>query len=83
MRRRTFLMAAGAASICRPAVAQDIGPIRQAAEAKGFRFGSAIKSRNLRDADFARLIEREMRYHHTGIRDQTDIHPSVRRCRSV
>jgi endo-1,4-beta-xylanase len=56
--RRAFL-AAGASTLAFPAAAQDPRTLKSLAAAKGFVFGSAAATYELKDADFAPLLARE------------------------
>jgi endo-1,4-beta-xylanase len=56
--RREFL-AAGASALALPAAAQDLRTLKAIAASKGFVFGSAAASYELKDADFAPLLLRE------------------------
>lgn len=56
---RRALLAAGAAAIAMPATAQDLRTLRGLAAAKGFVFGTAAASYELKDADFPPVLLRE------------------------
>jgi endo-1,4-beta-xylanase len=56
---RRGLLAAGAAAIALPAKAQDFRTLRGLAAAKGFVFGTAAASYELKDADFPPVLLRE------------------------
>ena len=56
--RRT-LLAAGAGTLAFPAAAQDTRSLKSIAAAKGFVFGSAAASYELKDADFSAVLLRE------------------------
>jgi endo-1,4-beta-xylanase len=58
MGRRRFL-AAGASALALPAAAQDMRSLKAIAASKGFVFGSAAASYELKDGDFAPLLLRE------------------------
>jgi endo-1,4-beta-xylanase len=57
--RRRSLLAGAAASLALPATAQDLRSLKAIAASRGFVFGSAAASYELKDADFAPVLLRD------------------------
>jgi endo-1,4-beta-xylanase len=56
---RRHLLAAGASALAFPAAAKDMGTLRGIAASRGFTFGTAAASYELKDADFPPVLLRE------------------------